>query len=123
MDLAHTEASFELVPKSVVGELHPRGPGRDRRPHPEGNGALTTPDLSHTPSCSRVKAACVTPCRPKLLRVVNATGVVIHTNLKKGKDRSLLAQEAVENLAIVAAGYTNLEYDLARGGAVRATWW
>jgi len=46
----------------------------------------------------------------KLRRVINATGVVIHTNL----GRSLLAPEAVENLAVVAGRYSNLEYDLQR---------
>lgn len=47
----------------------------------------------------------------RLQRVINATGVVIHTNL----GRSLLAPEAVENLQAVAASYSNLEYDLAKG--------
>ena len=49
--------------------------------------------------------------RPKLRRVVNATGVVVHTNL----GRSLLAEEAVANLVAVAGRYSNLEYDLAAG--------
>lgn len=47
----------------------------------------------------------------RLQRVINATGVVIHTNL----GRSLLASEAIENLQTVAASYSNLEYDLERG--------
>jgi len=47
----------------------------------------------------------------RLQRVINATGVVIHTNL----GRSLLAPEAVKNLQTVAASYSNLEYDLEQG--------
>ncbi len=47
----------------------------------------------------------------RLQRVINATGVVIHTNL----GRSLLAAEAVDNLQTVAASYSNLEYDLEQG--------
>jgi L-seryl-tRNA(Ser) seleniumtransferase len=43
--------------------------------------------------------------------VVNATGVVVHTNL----GRSLLAPEADEHLALIAGQYSNLEYDLAAG--------
>lgn len=46
-----------------------------------------------------------------LRRVVNATGIVIHTNL----GRVPLAQEAIEAISEVAAGYSNLEYDLDRG--------
>lgn len=47
----------------------------------------------------------------QLRRLINATGVVLHTNL----GRSLLAPQAVDNLHAVAASYSNLEYDLDRG--------
>jgi L-seryl-tRNA(Ser) seleniumtransferase len=46
-----------------------------------------------------------------LVRVVNATGTIIHTNL----GRSLLPQAALEALVNAASHYTTLEYDLARG--------
>ncbi len=49
--------------------------------------------------------------RPPLYPLVNATGVIIHTNL----GRAPLAAEAVEAMASVAAGYSNLEYDVASG--------
>lgn len=48
---------------------------------------------------------------PNLKPLVNATGIVIHTNL----GRSLLAAEAVENLVRIAGSYSNLEYDLEQG--------
>jgi L-seryl-tRNA(Ser) seleniumtransferase len=49
--------------------------------------------------------------RPSLERVINATGVVIHTNL----GRAPLADTAVEQVAAVARSYSTLEYDVARG--------
>ena len=49
--------------------------------------------------------------QPSLRRVINATGVIIHTNL----GRSLLAVEALEQMLEVAAYYSTLEYDLVRG--------
>jgi L-seryl-tRNA(Ser) seleniumtransferase len=48
---------------------------------------------------------------PGLVRVLNGTGVVLHTNL----GRAPLAAEAVEAIAAVAAGYANLEYDVDEG--------
>jgi L-seryl-tRNA(Ser) seleniumtransferase len=49
--------------------------------------------------------------RPRLRRVLNATGVVVHTNL----GRAPLAEEALAQVAEVARGYSNLEYDLGEG--------
>ena len=48
---------------------------------------------------------------PRLRRVINATGVVLHTNL----GRAPLHAEAIARVAEVAAGYSNLEIDLATG--------
>ena len=49
--------------------------------------------------------------RPRLRRVINATGVVIHTNL----GRAPLHPSAIEHLIEVSKTYSNLEYDLNRG--------
>ena len=48
----------------------------------------------------------------RLRRAINATGVIIHTNL----GRAPLALEALERVNAVAGGYSNLEYDLGEGG-------
>jgi L-seryl-tRNA(Ser) seleniumtransferase len=49
--------------------------------------------------------------RPNLRRVINATGISLHTGL----GRAPLAEEAVEAITDVAAGYCNLELNLATG--------
>src|SRR3989441_9990139 len=49
---------------------------------------------------------------PHLRRVINATGVIVHTNL----GRAPLAEAALERMREIGRGYSNLEYDL-EGGA------
>jgi L-seryl-tRNA(Ser) seleniumtransferase len=49
--------------------------------------------------------------RPSLVNLINATGVVVHTNL----GRSILAKRALRSLGRIAGGYSNLEYDLELG--------
>jgi L-seryl-tRNA(Ser) seleniumtransferase len=46
-----------------------------------------------------------------LIGVINATGVVLHTNL----GRSLLCKEALKNITNIASGYSNLEYNIDKG--------
>ncbi len=58
-----------------------------------------------------VAAALACGAAPGLVRVINGTGVVLHTNL----GRAPLAAEACEAVARIAAGYANLELDLGRG--------
>jgi L-seryl-tRNA(Ser) seleniumtransferase len=47
----------------------------------------------------------------KLKRTVNATGVVVHTNL----GRSLLSPAVIDHLATISSRYSNLEFDLEKG--------
>jgi len=60
----------------------------------------------------RLEAELASARRPALRRVLNATGVIAHTNL----GRAPLAAEAIERVTEVARGYSNLEYDLEAGG-------
>ena len=48
---------------------------------------------------------------PRLRRALNATGVIVHTNL----GRAPLAEAALERVLEVGRGYSNLEYDLSAG--------
>ena len=59
----------------------------------------------------RTLAIATAYAQPSLRRVINATGVIIHTNL----GRAPIAPAALAN-ARLAEGYSNLEYDLDRGG-------
>nr|WP_074350607.1 L-seryl-tRNA(Sec) selenium transferase [Proteiniborus sp. DW1] len=49
--------------------------------------------------------------KPRLRKVINASGVVIHTNL----GRSLINREIMEHITEIASNYNNLEFDLESG--------
>ena len=60
---------------------------------------------------ARVEAQIAAESQPGLVRVVNATGTILHTNL----GRALLSQAAIDAVLGVAGCPVNLEYDLAAG--------
>ena len=68
-----------------------------------------------TPSFAQIAAEAAArladELRPPLRPLINATGVIIHTNL----GRAPLAREAIEAMAALSGGYSNLEYDTAGG--------
>ena len=74
------------------------------------NGAAAFP-LSEELLVARFQAELAVLTSAHLKRVVNGTGVVIHTNL----GRSPLLPSIEKSLSDIAFGYSNLEYDLAKG--------
>jgi len=58
-----------------------------------------------------IEAAIKELSRLSLRGLINATGIVMHTNL----GRSPLSENALDNITAVARGYSNLEYDLSAG--------
>src|SRR5215471_3746598 len=68
-----------------------------------------SPDIDEL--AGRIAARATAEHRPELRRVLNATGVVLHTNL----GRAPLAESARRALDRVGRGYSNLEFDLAKG--------
>jgi L-seryl-tRNA(Ser) seleniumtransferase len=60
---------------------------------------------------ARVRAELTAARAPSLRRVLNATGVIVHTNL----GRAPLAEEALAQVVEAARGYSNLELDLREG--------
>ncbi|MBE9544262.1 MAG: L-seryl-tRNA(Sec) selenium transferase [Proteobacteria bacterium] len=72
---------------------------------------ITGESLSDAHIIEAVTAAVIKATTPNLKPLVNATGVVVHTNL----GRSLLPEAVVENISLIAGRYSNLEYDLDAG--------
>jgi L-seryl-tRNA(Ser) seleniumtransferase len=80
---------------------------RKRILHTTGSlSAMDTPELARSIAQRADRLAAFT-LRP----VINATGIVIHTNL----GRSLLPAGAISRLQTICSGYSNLEYDLMLG--------
>ncbi|HXH10443.1 MAG TPA: L-seryl-tRNA(Sec) selenium transferase [Alphaproteobacteria bacterium] len=73
--------------------------------------ALSTIEVGPEALVAEVAAWLARAHEPHFQRVINATGVVLHTNL----GRALLSRAAVENVAELASHYSNLEFDLGRG--------
>ena len=71
--------------------------------------AASVPPISDIVGAAQKRVALITS--PRLKRVINGTGIIIHTNL----GRSLLAQKAIDAIVSAASRYTNLEYDLKKG--------
>jgi L-seryl-tRNA(Ser) seleniumtransferase len=74
-------------------------------------GALPEGDALRQAALAAIAAAVREPSPRQLRRVINATGVVVHTNLGRAPLRASLWADAIPLLE----GYTNLEYDLDSG--------
>jgi len=111
LEIAGTEATFEDIPKSVLVRCVRLVIEDLRIIILDDKMEIKEKDLSEATILEKVKACAQNAMTPNLLRVINATGVVVHTNL----GRSLLAVDAVENLSLIAGNYSNLEFDLSRG--------
>ena len=68
-------------------------------------------EISYDALKERVKEELQILLRPKLHRVINATGVVLHTNL----GRAPISPSVADHLKEIITGYSNLEYDLEKG--------
>ncbi|MEE9284943.1 MAG: L-seryl-tRNA(Sec) selenium transferase, partial [Dehalococcoidia bacterium] len=79
---------------------------RARQRVAQGEPAPSTKELAEA-----IDAAAEALCEPSLRPVINATGVLIHTNL----GRAPLSKAALEAMRRAAQGYSNLEFDLASG--------
>jgi L-seryl-tRNA(Ser) seleniumtransferase len=89
---------LQAVREVIAGERQKIRDGKK----PESSPAALLPDIA-------IKIHALSAYN--LLPVINATGIVLHTNL----GRAVLSERALENVIAVSRGYSNLEYDLGAG--------
>jgi L-seryl-tRNA(Ser) seleniumtransferase len=111
LEHAGTEPFFENIPKTVMVKSIRETLETLRNSILEGKRNIGEESLSEDRIIELVKAAAKKAVTLNLKNLVNATGVVVHTNL----GRSLLPMEVIENIEVIAARYSNLEYDLNAG--------
>ncbi|OGP78866.1 MAG: L-seryl-tRNA(Sec) selenium transferase [Deltaproteobacteria bacterium RBG_16_64_85] len=99
------------VPRTVVVEAIRRTISVFRREASGIGGPFRSREEWTALLLSRLPTEIATGEAPSLRRVINATGVVIHTNL----GRAPLPEEGIRAILEVARGYSNLEFDLASG--------
>ena len=75
------------------------------------NAQISEQELGKEALFQAMKVYVDTALSPRIKKIINASGVVIHTNL----GRSVLAKEVLDAVHAVAGGYCNLEFDLEKG--------
>lgn len=106
LELPAVKSAAEGLPRPLVSETI-RGELDALRQELRSGAALPEEDAL----AARLAGAIRKAGQWRLRRVINATGVVLHTNL----GRAPLGGEAASHVAETAAGYSTLEYDLDRG--------
>jgi L-seryl-tRNA(Ser) seleniumtransferase len=120
----HLAVLARAVTNELRDELRSRG---DSRPPDEENGLRSTVESRAQPEGDLTREALLAEAARRLVlaaaheqarglrRVINATGVVLHTNL----GRAPLSEAARRAVAVEAAGYCTLEYDTRSGSRGR----
>ena len=118
-DVPHADAV--RAARAVIGDARERIRSAGDRPSADAPGLADAPPRTHAAGfaeaadraalAAAARAWLAADARLHLRRVVNASGVIVHTNL----GRAPLAQAARDAVAAAAEGYSNLEYDLERG--------
>ena len=97
---------LERVPRPIATEIVRQAIARAKDELLEKQHTLSLESL-----LKRIRADLVKQARQQVTRVINASGIVIHTNL----GRAPLSAELFESVKATVTGYGNVEFDLATG--------
>ncbi len=111
LEILKNEPFFDNIPRSVLVLSIRKVVGKLRNEILDASKCSDEKDLTDFIVMGKIKDAVNKAMTPNLKPAINATGVVIHTNM----GRSVLADDAVKNLLLIAKNYSNLEFDLEKG--------
>lgn len=111
LEMAKSDAFFQDIPVSVITRSARQVIESIRAAVLENSVETIEHELSETSVVERIRETAAGAMSLNLFRAINATGVVVHTNL----GRSLLADAAIANLQRIAGRYSNLEFDISAG--------
>jgi L-seryl-tRNA(Ser) seleniumtransferase len=111
LEWARAEPALAETPKAVLVRCIRKSLEDFRADILSSENDLSAEPLSRERILRRVGADVSRATTPNLRRVINAAGIIVHTNL----GRSILAPEALDAVMEIAGNYSNLEFDLDRG--------
>jgi len=110
--LPAVDTLLTAAPDLAVQYGHPRAVEAVRQALNEARDAIRNGEIVPSQTELIDRAQTLLSVRPSPRPVINATGVILHTNL----GRAPLSESAQQAMIAAAAGYSDLEYDLESGG-------
>ena len=107
LELAKKEDQFLDIPRSVILDCARKALEKIRK---DILSDIETPIIDEA-ILMQMQVLAKEKIRPRLVNVINATGVVLHTNL----GRALLCEDALKNIITIAQSYSNLEMNIKTG--------
>jgi L-seryl-tRNA(Ser) seleniumtransferase len=111
LEVMESKKDLETVPKNILTRSVRIVTEQIRQDIFSSEAEVSEKNLSIDLVIKKVRSHIKKSMAPKLVPLINATGVVVHTNL----GRSLLPADALTNLLKINSRYCNLEFDIGKG--------
>jgi len=111
LEIMGNEKNLDTVPKNILTRCVRKVTEQIRQDIFSNEAKVSENQVGIDRIVNKVRFGVQKSMAPRLVPLVNATGVVVHTNL----GRSLLSSNALENLLKINSRYSNLEFDIEKG--------
>ncbi len=111
IEILGNERDLDTVPKDILTRCVRKVTEQIRKDIFSDGAKVSEKHLGIEQILKKIRTHIQKSMAPRLVPVVNATGVVVHTNL----GRSLLPSDALKNLLKINSRYSNLEFDIEKG--------